>query len=92
MGQHALAAARSRQIADDVEDLAQVYLGLALALGKLRQDGPDPFPFCVGQAGRVAPPLKDLLALAMVFRLQPAHVGLTLGLPNLVRHSQCGKV
>jgi hypothetical protein len=48
MGQHALAAARSPQIADGVEDLAQVYLGLALALGKLRQDGPDPFPFCVG--------------------------------------------
>ena len=64
------------QVADRVEDLAQVHAGLAAALGRSRQQGRDLSPLCIGQIGRVATPLESVLAQALLLGPHPAHVGL----------------
>jgi len=73
-----------------MEDLAQLHLGLAPAPGRLSQKGPDPLPFLVGQIGGVAPPLKGLVALTMLFGPHPLHVDPTLPQSDPLRHSQTG--
>jgi hypothetical protein len=88
MRQHAPAAAGVGQIMNGIEDLAQVHLGLAAALGGLGQDRSDPLLFLIGQVSGVAPPLKSLLALAMFFRPHPAHVDPTLPQSDPLRHCQ----
>src|SRR5215217_4805716 len=93
MRQHAPAAARAGEIADGVEDLAQVHLGLAPAPGRLGEKGPDPLPFPIGQIGRIAPPIKGLLALTMLFGPHPLHVDPTRTQSDPcrpMRHSQTG--
>jgi hypothetical protein len=71
-----------------IEDLAPVHLGLAAALGRLGQDRSDPLLFLLGQVSGIAPPLKCLLALAMLFGPHPAHVDPTLPQSDPLRHSQ----
>src|SRR6266481_5240218 len=54
LGQHAPAAARTRHVANGVQNLAQINTGLASALRRSRQQGSDALPFRVRQVRRVA--------------------------------------
>lgn len=52
--QHPPAAARTGHVADSVQHLPHVHLRLAPPFRRLRQQGSDPFPFLVGEIGRIA--------------------------------------
>src|SRR3954462_7160742 len=88
--QHAPAAARARQIADRIQDLAQIYLGLAPAPRRFGQQWRDVLPFRIGQIARVTPPLKRGLPSAVLCRPHPPYLAKTRPSSEPRRHSQTG--
>lgn len=83
--QHPPAAVGPGEIADGIEDLAQVHVSLASLPGGPGQEGPDPRPFLIRQVGRIAPPLESRLALATLFCPYPPHV-----VPRFTQPTPCG--
>lgn len=73
--QHPPAAAGTRQVADRVQDLAQVHARLAPPLGGRGQKRPDLLPLRVGQIGRIAPVLKSRLTCTVRLGPHPTYVG-----------------
>src|SRR3954469_20978300 len=88
--QHAPAAARARQIADRIQDLAQIHLGLAPAPRRFGQQWRDALPFRIGQITRITPSLKRRLSLTVLFRPHPPYVAQRPPLSEPMPYSQTG--
>lgn len=73
--EHSPAAAGPGQVADRVQNLAQVHSSPATAMRGVRQQRLDPGPLRMGQIARIAPALESRLARTLCLSPHPAHMG-----------------
>lgn len=89
--QHAPRAAGAGEVAQGIEDLAQIHLGFASACGGLGQKGRDLLPFRIGQVARVTPPRLESGLVGTVFSCpHPLRRLLNSSRSNRHAHSQTG--